>query len=90
VKGIDLERLLLDVGRRVAEIRAGQELTQEELAERAGLSARYVQRVEAGEENLTVRSLAMLGTILRAPVIAFFYPPVDRSVRRGRPPARRR
>lgn len=57
--------LLVNVGRRVAELRAEQGLTQEELAERAELSARYIQRVESGGENLTLLTLLHVADALR-------------------------
>lgn len=87
---VDPKRLLADVGRRIAEIRVQREETQEELAERAGFSARYVQRVESGDENLTIRSLAMFASVLHAPVSSFFEPPASRTVRIGRPPKKGR
>ena len=85
VKPVDPDRLLKDLGRRVAELRTDRSLTQERLAELAGISARYIQRVESGEENLTVRSLALLANVLRSSVIDFFEPPKSREVRTGRP-----
>jgi transcriptional regulator with XRE-family HTH domain len=43
------EAVLLELGRRVTAIRLGQNLTQRDLAERAGLGLRTVQRLERGE-----------------------------------------
>ncbi len=43
------EAVLLELGRRLTAIRLGQNLTQRELAERAGLGLRTVQRLERGE-----------------------------------------
>lgn len=70
----------------MAELRSEKGLTQEAFAALAGLSARYVQRVESGEENLTIRSLAILASVLRVPVRELFDPPHTREVRKGRPP----
>lgn len=50
------------------------ELTQDELAERMGLSSGYVRQVEAGK-NLTIRSLVKLAHALQTSVIALFLPP---------------
>ena len=72
VKKIDPERLVRDVGRRIGELRADKDMTQEALATAAGVGTRYVQRVEAGRENLTIRSLALLASVLRVSVRELF------------------
>lgn len=54
-------RLRRDVGRRIAELRAEHDLTQEQLAERLHVSVRYLQNIEAGRENLTLETLAKIG-----------------------------
>jgi transcriptional regulator with XRE-family HTH domain len=86
----DPARVTRDVGRRVAEARGARGLTQQELADKAGVSLKYVQRIEAGRENLTIRSLVWLADLLRVPVIEVFKPPGSRVVRPGRPRARPR
>lgn len=78
-------RLIKDLGRKVAELRVARGLTQERFAERLGVSLKYVQRIEAGSENLTVDSLHRLATKLRVTVITLFEPPLVREVHRGRP-----
>jgi transcriptional regulator with XRE-family HTH domain len=45
--------------------RHAQRLTQEELADRAGLSARYVGDIEQAKYAATVRVLGRLATALR-------------------------
>jgi transcriptional regulator with XRE-family HTH domain len=47
-------------GRNVARLRVKARLTQEALAERAGLSARYVQGIEAGDNWLSLPKLSRL------------------------------
>lgn len=42
------ETLLQELGRRAARMRLAQNLTQQELAERAGISRRSIERLEAG------------------------------------------
>lgn len=82
----DPRRVLGDVGRRVAELRVARGMTQEELAERVlECSTKYLQRLEAGRENLTIESLVALANRLRVKVQALFDPPASRLVRRGRP-----
>lgn len=43
------EQLLIEIGRRLARLRLTKNLTQEQLAEQAGLGLRTVQRLESGE-----------------------------------------
>jgi len=52
-------------GKNVARLRARRKLTQEGLAEKAGVSARYLQSVEAGEYLPTLPTLAHLKSALR-------------------------
>ncbi len=78
--------LLLDVGRRIAELRVARGWTQDVFAERAEVSPGYIRHVEAGRENLTLTSLVKLATLLGVTVPDLFVPPASRHVRRGRPP----
>ena len=73
------------VGRRVAELRRVQGRTQRELSEVLGVSVQYVQRIEQGRENLTLRSLAELAIALDAPASALLLAPSTLARRRGRP-----
>jgi transcriptional regulator with XRE-family HTH domain len=85
----DPKRTLLDLGRRVAEVRAEAGLTQEEFAERvARVSLKYLQRIEAGRANMTVLTLAKFAARIGVDVRELFAPPTSREVRRGRPRAR--
>jgi transcriptional regulator with XRE-family HTH domain len=45
-------------------IRKQQSLTQERLAELSGLDARHIQKLEAGEVNTTLKTLAVLAAAL--------------------------
>lgn len=67
VKPATPERLLKDVGRRVAELRVARAWTQEQLAERLDVGTRYVQAVESGRQNITLKSLALFAGKLRVP-----------------------
>ncbi len=53
------------------------------------MSPRYVQMVEAGDENLTVKSLAKLADELGVAVNDLFDEPKNQEVRVGRPPKER-
>jgi len=52
-------------GKNVVRLRARRKLTQEELAEKTGVSARYLQSLEAGEYFPTLPTLARLKSALR-------------------------
>ena len=45
--------------------RIGLGLTQEDFAERANLDVRHVQKIEAGDVNLTLRTLSVVAKALR-------------------------
>jgi XRE family aerobic/anaerobic benzoate catabolism transcriptional regulator len=74
---MDARRLLAGLGRRTRELRARRGYTLRELAERSGLSPRYIVQVESGRGNISVGRLAdlagALGTtpaaLLSAPTI---------------------
>jgi transcriptional regulator with XRE-family HTH domain len=63
------------VGRGIAVFRRERGLTQEELAEEAGFTARYLQAVEAGGENLTLESLVEFANLLQVAVTDLFHGP---------------
>jgi transcriptional regulator with XRE-family HTH domain len=51
---------LIALGKRIRALRKEAKLTQEELAERAGLSANYVGEIERGERNPSALALFAL------------------------------
>jgi len=57
--------LRMRLGENVATLRARRELTQEELAEKVGVSARYIQNVEAGDNFPSLPTLVRLRVALR-------------------------
>ena len=78
-----------DVGRRITELRTARGITQEQLAERARVDARTVQRAEAGR-HLTLLFLIRVAEILDAPMTALFEVPRARIPRSpGRPRTQR-
>lgn len=70
-------------------MRASRNLTQAEFAEDVGVSLRYLQSVEGGEENLTVSSLASLAKALDVGIADLFVLPTTPRPRRGRPKKKR-
>jgi transcriptional regulator with XRE-family HTH domain len=75
VRANDPDSILRDIGRRIAEVRIAQHLTQEAFAERLDVTARYVQRVEGGGQNVSVRVLASFATALGIPIAELFRKP---------------
>jgi transcriptional regulator with XRE-family HTH domain len=74
-----------EVGRRLAELREARGLSQQDLADEMDVTMRYIQSVEHGSQNLTLRSLAGWASILQVPVAELFASPSTRKRRPGRP-----
>jgi transcriptional regulator with XRE-family HTH domain len=75
------------LGRRVAELRRESGRTQSAVAERAGVTVRYVQAVEAGDYNPTFSTLLALARGLEVAPVELFVPPMSTEpAPRGRPP----
>jgi transcriptional regulator with XRE-family HTH domain len=85
VKALRLDDVLRDLGRRIADLRVRRGLTQDRLAENADVTVQYIQRIEAGRENLTVRSLVRLANLLGVSIVEIFEEPLPRPVKPGRP-----
>ena len=60
------------IGRNLRAIRKRKGLSQEQIAERAGLHAKHVQRLEAGAKNTTVASIAALAAALEVRITRLF------------------
>jgi transcriptional regulator with XRE-family HTH domain len=56
---------LVALGRRLSELRKGSGLTQEALADAAGLHWTYVGQIERGERNLSYKNVLKLARGLR-------------------------
>jgi transcriptional regulator with XRE-family HTH domain len=80
------------VGRSINRLRNAAGLTQESLAERAGIDIRSLQRIEAGEWNMTIDYLDRLRTALQCRWVDLIEhldgtidePPVPNDSSRGR------
>jgi len=90
VKGAAIERLLKNMGRRVGELRRLRQLTQEELAERLGLSPRYVQQIESGDANPSIRALCEVAGHLHVDFQDLLTPATSERPKPGRPRSKRR
>ena len=60
----DRQRLLGTLGKRLREAREGKGLSQEVLAQLAGLNRNYVNQVEGGRRNVSILNLAKLADAL--------------------------
>ncbi|MGO9707479.1 MAG: helix-turn-helix domain-containing protein [Polyangiaceae bacterium] len=86
----DPERLVTDVGRRIAELRRRAGLTQADFGRALRSTPQYVQRLEAGQ-NLTLHSLAKIANALGIAVSEIFVPTeYRRPSKAGRPPTKNR
>jgi transcriptional regulator with XRE-family HTH domain len=56
--------ILKDVGSRVRQARLKKQLSQEALADQAGLDRTYIGAVERGERNITILSLLKIARAL--------------------------
>lgn len=82
----DPQEVIRDVGRRIAEIRTGLGLTQEQMAERLGMTLKGYQFIERGVQNLTIKTMVKVAGALDVRTAELFAAPASREVRRGRPP----
>jgi transcriptional regulator with XRE-family HTH domain len=79
------QRVLADLGLRIAELRHGRGWTQARLAERLDVSVRYVARVESGV-NISVLTLCGIARALGVRTATLFEMPSSREARLpGRP-----
>jgi transcriptional regulator with XRE-family HTH domain len=60
----DAQALLAAFGRAVRDSRSSQGLSQEALAERAGLHRTYIGGIERGERNVSLVNIALLAEAL--------------------------
>lgn len=73
------------VGRRMCELREARGLSQENLADRLGCTAKVYARWERGELDLRVWTLVRIARALDAHPAAFFEPPSTSRKKPGRP-----
>lgn len=67
-----MENMIKIVGLRIREYRRTQHLTQEELADKAGIHPAYIGQIERGEKNLTISSLSKILDALHVSFQDFF------------------
>lgn len=89
-RAIRPENIMANVGRRVAEVRLLKGLTQEELAEQIRISLRYLQKVERGQSNMTLMTLARWALWLKVDPSDLIRPSSTARPGRGRPSSKPR
>lgn len=55
---------LVNLGKRIQELRIQNSISQEKLADLAGVHRTYVGMIERGEKNMTIRSVEKIATAL--------------------------
>ncbi|MBQ1747211.1 MAG: helix-turn-helix transcriptional regulator [Bacteroidales bacterium] len=61
---MDKEPILLAFGQRVQELRKQRNLSQEQLAELAGVHRTYIGMIERAEKNITLRNIENIANAL--------------------------
>jgi transcriptional regulator with XRE-family HTH domain len=81
------EKVIVAIGRRIAELRSQSGLTQRELAKKLRVSIPWVSRVEAVGENLTIETMVRIAIAIGVSPADFWAPPTSKApkVQRGRP-----
>lgn len=79
--------VMQQLGGNVQRLRRKKRLTQQALAELAGLDLSYTQRVERGQVNVTLGTLVTFADALGVPPAALLKLGKAPVIRRGRPPA---
>ncbi|GLK82890.1 helix-turn-helix domain-containing protein [Ancylobacter defluvii] len=72
---MDMRKL---VGRNFARLRQAKDLTQEQVAERSGLSQQYLSGLERGRRNPTIITLYELARALDVSHVALVLPPDEK------------
>lgn len=71
---------LMDFGRRLRELRLKRGLSQEELAQHAGLDRTYVSQAEQGRRNATLITLMKIAGALGTTTTDLVAPPSDETI----------
>jgi transcriptional regulator with XRE-family HTH domain len=66
------QQYLKRFGGRIRELRLQESISQEELAERAGVHRTYVGMIERGEKNITLLSLLKISSALNRKLAELF------------------
>ncbi|HEY1697964.1 MAG TPA: helix-turn-helix transcriptional regulator [Polyangiaceae bacterium] len=81
-----LDKLLRSIAANVRALRRARKLTQEQLAERAGMDLSYLQRIERAETNLSMDKLLGVADAFGVAPGQLLRPARLPALQRGRPP----
>lgn len=68
----DLEKTQRKVGKRIKELRAAKNISQQELAAACNLEKSHLSRIEAGKQNLTLKMLLRIAKGLQVDIAELF------------------
>ena len=80
----DPDQIVLEVGRRVAELRKLAGMSQSEFAQKLRVTPQSVQSIERGIQNLTLRTMVKLAAALGVGVLDLIEVPETTKRRRQR------
>lgn len=69
---MDNDLILVQFGKKVQELRKEQNLSQEQLAELAGVHRTYIGMIERAEKNITLRNIEKIAIALNVEVKSLF------------------
>ncbi len=82
IKPEDERDFLVEVGRRVRQCRHAISLTRRQLAERSGLSERYLAQLEAGDGNISILLIRRVARVLRVDLARLVAEPAEQITSR--------
>jgi transcriptional regulator with XRE-family HTH domain len=71
---VGTDKDLIALGREIRRHRKARNLSQEELAERAGLHRNYIGYLERGERNPRLKTIYLVAKALGVPTLELFRP----------------
>ncbi len=77
-----MKHLLVLLGKRVQELRAGKGWTQEEFAHVSGLHRTYIGQIERGEKNISIANLVKISGVLGVTLAELLFALEDNSATR--------
>jgi transcriptional regulator with XRE-family HTH domain len=66
-------KYLQALGKRIQELRKNQNITQDKLAERCGLTLNYIGKIERGEAHPTLEALISIAAALKSNMSSLFF-----------------
>ena len=68
----DNSKILLQFGQRIRDLRKKRDLSQEELADKAGLHRTYIGMIERAEKNITLLNIQKIALALEITICDLF------------------